>query len=836
MTDTQRLRSRQPLILSLMSACLVFILYCCQEALRGAQPFGERSVQIGDQFVQYVPFAAEYRRILLGISNVSSYQWSWGVGGGTPMHGNIATYDGGLLFPLVLVVTPETAIETALFVIVGLSFAVAAAAMVFLLKRVQPELNGFLTVALASGYAMCAWAVQDASYVPMWLSGYYMLPLLALVAIRATELQGFLTGVLLVGLTWWSNYYTAFMASLGAAVFLLFWIAVNNIEWRAGLKAIAYFAAQGIVGVLLAAIFWLPTLRQVMNGIEWPGDDVTWVSPLRFLGHFLPWTEALAYSPSFAVSSLTIVLCLLTLSAGQLPRRIRVVSAASLAILFFSFAFPPTLFIWNVFDTPNGNLWRAAFVVAFMSTVIASYSARILGQTHWKDWIFPVIVLMLVFAVSTIDGANRVFWSYPALSIFLVVLIAYLTARSLATETQFKVAMPLLLVTAVSAELVVSHAWMLNHRDDNVFQPYRPWSHSALGELAARDHVVDRYVSEALNSHRVRFTADGVAAAEFSNRGLLLSLPGVAYYSTLTPGASLVLADELGVTSGNSPRVQAHSIDPVANSMMSVVEDLHPQAGRNLIAPMPFVHLLDRETVTQEPVHRGISGVSHPHKNVFEARNAVVGHAIYTPPTHLESTRIDTPFENAPTPQATRVTGFCPSGTTPTFDARDYLTKIRAGESIQQIEYDVFPLPEAAINSAGAFEFDASVDIEATSTGLPLEEKISCFDPRKYESALQSDQIQPRVDVTRFGEVKIDFQEPQTGVVVVKMPVIEGYKCEANDGPLSIQSLHGLLALPVDSASSIRCHYEAPWQNLSFTLSISAFLAAALITYRQRRG
>lgn len=550
------------LVPSILSSAIAFTLYCLQEWLRGAMPLGTLSTQVGDQFTQYLPFAAEYRRILLGTATLSSYSWSWTVGGGTPMHGNIATYDGGLLFPMVLAMTPEDSIEIAIFFIVGLSYAVAAFTMALLVRYIHSELHTVLVVLLGVSYALSSWAVQDSSYVPMWLSGHYMLPLLALVGIRAHKGKGFLSGVLVVSYTWWANYYTAFMASLGAGVFLVFWLVTHENSWRRAMRTILTFASQGILGVLIAAPIWLPTLRQILNGIEWPGEPIIWPEWNSFLGHLLPWVVSINTSPSFAAGSFVLLLSLLAFTSRALSWRFRLTSLATMLLLGLSFAVPRTIYIWNVFDEPNGNLWRAAFVYVFIVTVIASFAAQELHNMRLQEFLIPAVIIALLIVIAKMEDSNYIMWSLGVLTIAMVFVLTSMQSR-LRTQA---VGGSLLVVTllVVLVETLFSNALMLNFRDQRIFLTHASWSETAQSDLNARDLIVASHSQSDLGTQRVRFVVEGAADAKYSNRGALLSLASLGYYSSLTPGSMLRLADDLGVTKATSPRAQTLSDDPVA--------------------------------------------------------------------------------------------------------------------------------------------------------------------------------------------------------------------------------------------------------------------------------
>lgn len=804
-----------------------FLLFCVQEIIRGAQPFGSVTSQINDLSVQFVPFASEFRRILLGTTNISSYAWTWAAGGGVPMHGNISTYDGGLLFPIVLLLTPESQIEFAFFLITGISYSLAAGFMYLFLTRLHPSLPLWLAGFLSVGYGMSSWAVQDGNYMQMWLSGHYMLPLLALVALNSSNFKGFSSGVLVVAITWLSNYYSAYMASIGAGLFIIFYLLIEKTTLKHSLKAIGFFALQGLLGVLISAVSWLPTFRQVLNGIEQEGQPALWPAFPAFLGHFLPWTQSLSVSPSFAVTSLTLFLLALVLFSSAIPLRTRVIIGASFFVLVLSFADPLTVMVWNVFDTPNGNLWRAAFVVAFFMTLMAGYIGSNLQKLQWTAWLGASCILLYIYYLTLTDSANRGHRSLYLL-VSLVFAIAGLLSVVLAhRKPQYRRVVIGLFVGISAFELAVSNVWMITHRDATVFSPYPMWTTVAEQELKRRDEIVAdmRYATEPVDL--VKAEASNPSDA---NKGFLLSLPSTTYYSSVIPNASLVLADGLGITAGVSPRNQSDSIDPVAQALMGGTLRFHDEPETEKLLPVPFAHLLPATTPLKEPVFRGIDWHTHPKDNVFLARNELLNANVYVTPLESAVTSHPVKLKDGSFADGSRITGRCPSESTVVFDGRDYREELSVNDVPTELYHDIVPLARAQA-ADGTFEFDVSTDVQPDTFGLSLSDKIMCFNSSTYtESVTNLSDVESTSD--RFGTVTMQSPNPLTGVIVLKMPVVEGYSCRTEHGEVPVSSLHGLAAFPVEDVQAVTCTYTIPWQKLASLISFIALLTSVLLAWR----
>lgn len=833
--------------LSVLTGFLAFCIFSFQEMLRGVQPFGSVSAQINDQSVQFVPFAAEYRRILLHTTEISSYNWTWAAGGGVPMHGNIATYDGGLLFPLILILFPENQIELAFFFITGLSYALATSFTVLLLRKLHSQLPAWITMLLALGYGLSSWALQDGNYIQMWLSGLYMLPLLAFVALKAIDGKGFLSGVLIVAVTWWSNYYTAYMASIGAGLFLLFMLVVKEMNIRRGLYALLFFVGQGLLGVLVAAVVWLPTLRQVLNGVEQLGAVANWERIDNYLGHFLPWTESLSISPSFATTTFTLLLALIAMSAGTIPTKIRIASTLLISGLVFSFAFPKTVIVWNLFDTPNGNVWRASFVVAFLITVVASFSVKYLNNLTLLDWSLPSFGLIVLFLIAVSDGANRSFKTTFALSIF--VFLGLMLFFSFTRSQRMQILSIAVISLFVVLELIGSNAWMLKNRDEKVFSAYPRWDIHANTELTLAEtfRKEKNFFAERISLGILETPDTGL-----SNKGFLLSVPTVAYYSSVMPNGTLLLAEGLGVTSGTSPRNQSFSQDPFANALMGTTKsslhcDEEQSPGGNVeycseytelrklsLGPMPFAHVIPESQHAEDML---IDGKADPRKvggDLFDRRNIVVGAPVYKPAIRVMAGNLSSVPENRMIKNEAMLTGQCPSGTVPTFQGSKFRGELISNQYSRAFYHDVVSLKEAQ-DAKGNFRWSLHAYSKDGTTKEELEASVRCFDEAEYRTAVEKMSV-PKTEIDRYGRVSLEFDSPVSGVLVLKMPVSEGYKCRTStDEDTQVRSLAGLASLELKHDTNIECGYHPPLFTEGLAVSLISLVIAIGIQLRIRR-
>ncbi|MGO4757260.1 YfhO family protein, partial [Streptomyces sp. 2MCAF27] len=191
---------------------------CLGDAVARSYPFGFRTRSVNDLGNQFVPFHAHLWDLLHGRGDGGLFL-NWQSGYGAGFLPDLGTYLGSP-FALLVALFPRDRIDLAVYVITLLKMATAGAVMAQLLLTCRPG-RWWAAGALGASYALCGWSVAEASYNPMWLDGLIALPLLCLVGHWVLAGRRFVVGALLVALMWIANFYTAYMATLGAVLLLL---------------------------------------------------------------------------------------------------------------------------------------------------------------------------------------------------------------------------------------------------------------------------------------------------------------------------------------------------------------------------------------------------------------------------------------------------------------------------------------------------------------------------------------------------------------------------------------------------------------------------------------
>lgn len=270
---------------------------------------------------------------------------------------------------------------------------------------------------------------------------------------------------------------------------------------------------------------------------------------------------------------------------------------------------------------------------------------------------------------------------------------------------------------------------------------------------------------------------------------------------------------------------------------MSVSHALHDEENSVLYPPSGFAQLLPSHTPTEEAVFQGVSGKERYRVNVFEARNTIAGREIYVAPQELSSELIQSPFSDSVSNEAVLVTGMCPNGTLPSFDGRELAGRISVHDRILAVNSDTFLLSDAITDESGGFKFVVEDQSFVSPSARAFSEYVACFSPAELRHS-QEAQPESKIQLEVNGRLTIDYSEQQTGVLVIKVPLVEGYVCRTNGAPVDMLNVHGFAAFVLAASHTVECHYEIPWQGRANALAVAALSVALLASgtrYLRRR-
>lgn len=547
---------RRSLLGSAFAALLTTVAVCAGDAAARVFPYGPRHRSINDLGNQFVPFHAQLWDLLHGRAE-GGLLFNWRSGYGMSFLPDLGTY---LTSPFAVLVGlfPRADIDLAVYVVTVLKTSAAAAAMAWLL-RTQRRGPWWAAGLLGASYALCGWSVIEASYNPMWLDGLIAFPLLCLTGEWALRGRRILLAPLVVGVCWTANFYTAYMATLGAALVLLVRVVLTREGVRSRLSVIARGAGTTLLGIALAAPVLLPLF--LSSGRAYPGwvrefRPVTWAD---LFARLLPGTYSFS-SPAVFVGTGTLLLVAALPFHRAVPPRTRLWWAGLTVAVALSLQWAPTHLAWHLFATPNGSPYRQTFVLAGIA-VIAAWTGLAAGPPRPPALAAGAGVL-----------AAAVLWAHDSPLVTAAGYALFAGGLALAGAAWWSLRhrrpawpaaglLALVLLAQAAATTAYGHKGKLGGLDD-----YPSWgpAHTARAEALAG--------AEGWPAYRT----DPSRPALTGNDPLLLGGEGGAYYSSHTPDVFTRTMVALGAGWTSRGR-NVQSIDnPVTDAVFAVGARLQP--------------------------------------------------------------------------------------------------------------------------------------------------------------------------------------------------------------------------------------------------------------------
>ncbi|WP_434590623.1 YfhO family protein [Streptomyces sp. A5-4] len=803
-----------------LAALITVTAVCAGDAVARSFPFGPRTRSVNDLGNQFVPYHAHLWDLLHGRADGGALL-NWQSGYGTSFLADLGTYVSSP-FALLVGVFPRDEIDLAVYAITVLKMAVAAAAMTVLLLALR-EGGGRWWAAgvLGASYALCGWAVAEAIYNPMWMDGLIAFPLLCLVGEWARTGRHRVLGPVLVALAWVANFYTAYMATLGAALVLVLRLLLDE-ESAAGarVRVLLRAACTTLLGIGLAA----PVLAVVFLGSthSYPG----WTREFAPSGwsdvfaRMLPATYSFFTPAVFVGTGALLLACTLVFNRAA-PRRERRAWTLLTVAVAVSMQWGPTHLVWHVFATPNGSPYRQTFVLAGI-LVITGWVSVSYGWPGRRALLGGGGVLVLA-AAGAVTSEHLTAWTYP---LFVGGLLAAGVAVLLAARADRRgrrilgVAAAVLLVGAQVGQATATTAYSDRQRLGRL-DDYAPWGERQRLQARAVEGA-DQWPAFRTETGREQSTG---------NDPLLVGGQGASYYSSHTPD---VLTRTLAALGGGwtSGGRSVQSLDnPVTDAVFSVGARVHMPRDPHQGHSRPDDRAV---TVTRAPAPPLVT-VRPPGPpprygaSPFRNQEALLGARVYTlPPT----TRTGAALRAA-----------CPAGSEVFLWAPDFFGTARLGSGPQSDLRGGQPARRAAMQPLGRVSADGRVAITlkgpsknpaAGGAKLPAR-SIGCLDRERLDSAVAALTASgaSSVRVSDSG-VRAELPPGARGTAVFAMPRIAGWSCAANGSAARPADTHlGLVAVPLDGrTTSLACDFSPPGLRLggyAGGLSLLVLIAVAAL-------
>ncbi|WP_433449180.1 YfhO family protein [Streptomyces sp. CA-142005] len=822
---------------ALLAAAVAVTAFCAGDVLARSYPFGPRTRSVNDLGNQYVPFHAHLWDLLHGHAD-GGLLVNWQSGYGSSFLPDLGTYLGSP-FALLVAVFPRDRIDFAVYVVTVLKTASAAAAMAWLLLTLRPG-RWWAAGLLGASYALCGWTVADADYNPMWLDGLIALPLLCLVGEWAAAGRRRLLGVLVVALAWTANFYTAYMATLGAALVLLLRLLLARPPRRQALAAAGRATLTVALGIGLAA----PLVTVIYFGTRYaypgrvrpftpvPGEDL----PARLL----PTTYGFG-SPALYVGITALVLALALPFHRAVPAPVRTGWTTLVLAVALSLQWAPTSLVWHAFATPQGSSYRQAFVLCGL-LVIAAWHALSYGLPDGRTLGAATALLALVTAVASRSTLVRPHtWPVLLLAVAGTLTGLVLLGRAGPRTRLAGLAVVLLLgaqVGETAATSAVATKLRLKHLDD-----YAPWGERQQRQAAA--------IAEADGWPRYR--TDPGREQIVGNDPMLVGGQGAQYYSSLTPDVLSRTLTALGggwTSRGRSVQSLDNAVTDVLFSVGARLHnppDPHQAALPGTTGPITVIRREVPPLVTVRTAPDDTPFGPSPYRN----QELLLGSRVYTVPRVAVYDDFGKPVSsryvgagNAMTGPA--ITARCPAGTQVNLWAPHFSGTARLAGSGTGVPFRFeYGRNRAAMEPLGRTPASGRVRIELTPDrpGRIPPGAVGCLDAARLHTAAARLKATGATEVgVSDGTVRARLPAGSKGIAVVAAPRIAGWRCATGDGAARpAEDYHGLIAVPLDGRSTtLTCTFHPPGLRLGTTVGLVSLAAltllSALTAVRRRRA
>ncbi|MGW7404066.1 YfhO family protein [Streptomyces sp. NPDC054833] len=844
---------------ALLAAAITVLVSCAADAVARSYPFGPRTRNVNDLGNQYVPFHAHLWDLLHGRAD-GGLLVNWQSGFGSSFLPDVGTYLSSP-FALLVAVFPRDEIDLAVYAITVLKTASAGAAMAWLLLALRPG-RWWAAGLLGASYALCGWSVAMGAYNPMWLDGLIALPLLCLVGEWALSGRRPVLGVLVVAIAWIANFYTAYMATLGAGLVLLLRL------WLSGLPRRRRFAAAGRAGLTVALGVGLaaPLVTVVYFGTRhaYPGrvEQFVPVPTEDLLARLLPTTYSFS-SPAVYVGTTALLLALALPFHRAVPGRVRTGWTLLVAAVTLSMQWGPTHLVWHAFATPQGSAYRQTFVLCGL-LVIAAWTALSYGPPDRRALAAAAGLLALITAAASASELTRRAFTLPLTLLAALVALAGLTLLG-HTDGGRRAALATLAVALLlggqfgeaAATSAVATRLRLAHMDD-----YAPWGARQQGQA---DAIADadgwpRYRTEPGREQTV------------GNDPLEVGGQGAQYYSSLTSDALSRTLTALGDGWTSRGRNLQSLDNAVTDAIFSVGARVHspPDPHQNWFPQDGSRTTVSRQEVpplvtVRPPGTHGRTDVAAFGSSPYRNQELLLGSRVYTvprltvrtsagkTPDRSDDARPGLRLGALPAGAAARqptITAHCPAGNevylwAPYFSGSARLAGDSAHGVTGRFRSDHPVTKISAMQRLGTVPASGRlrIDLSPGRTSLVPDGAVGCLDTARLRTAVERLRTTGATEVTvSDGTIRAQLPAGSKGTAVVAAPRIAGWRCATGDAAaVPAREYYGLIAVPLDgSSTSLTCTFHPPGLRLGAAVGGASLatltLLGALAAVRRRRA
>lgn len=387
------------------AACFAFsvALFVALAIAGHVYPFGDNSFLTDDLKYQYIDFFAWFRPVLLGEANLR-YSFAQGLGMNT---WGLYSYYLASPFNLLCVLFPADKLTLFVFIISALKIGCIHISSAWYVQK-RFGLSKPAAFLLSLSFTFCSWTISNLRN-PLWIDCLILLPICAYGCYELIRKQRMVHLVIATALNVMFCWYTAYFSILFLCIFVLVefvdYVAEEGFGWKLMLDRALRFAGAIVLGLLLSAWTFLPTILAMSKG----GPALA-LGPLlktslkSLIRGFLPgmWVKNDG-TPQFYCGIIMMLLALSLLFNRKASIKTRIATLVTTAILIANSVLSPLEYIWCGMRVPNGFYSRTAFLLSFFALWAAGYALQALKERPKMCLVHRPAVVLPLMALTTIE-------------------------------------------------------------------------------------------------------------------------------------------------------------------------------------------------------------------------------------------------------------------------------------------------------------------------------------------------------------------------------------------------------------------------------------------------
>lgn len=366
-------------------------------------PFGDNSFLTNDLKYQYIDFFAWFRRVLLGEANLR-YSFSQGLGMNT---WGLYSYYLASPFNLLCVLFPADKLTLFVFAITALKLGCIHISSAWYVQK-RFDLSKPAAFLLSLSFTFCSWTISNLRN-PLWIDCLILLPICAYGCHELIRKQRMIRLVITTALNVMFCWYTAYISILFLCIFVLVefvdYVAEEGFSWKLMLDRALRFAGAIVLGLLLSAWTFLPTILAMSKG-----GPVLALGPLlktslkSLIRGFLPgmWVNNDS-TPQFYCGVIMMLLAVSLLFNRTVSIKTRIATLVVTIILVASSVLSPLEYIWCGMRVPNGFYSRTTFLLSFFALWAAGHALQALKNQPKLRQAYRPVVIMPLLALTAIE-------------------------------------------------------------------------------------------------------------------------------------------------------------------------------------------------------------------------------------------------------------------------------------------------------------------------------------------------------------------------------------------------------------------------------------------------